>query len=66
MSARLKAPLLVLTVVVAAALFWAKSLVGSATTKDNGVSAVVTREQSSGEYVNLSDKQASKLKILSV
>ena len=66
MSARLKAPLLVLTVVVAAALFWAKSLVGPATTKDNGVTAVVTREQSSGEYVNLSDKQASKLKILSV
>jgi membrane fusion protein, heavy metal efflux system len=66
MSARLKAPLLVLTVVVAAALFWAKSLVGPATTKDNGVTAVVTREQSSGEYVNLSDKQASTLKSKSV
>jgi membrane fusion protein, heavy metal efflux system len=66
MSARLKAPLLVLTVVVAAALFWAKSLVGPATTKDNGVTAVVTREQSSGKYVNLSDKQASTLKSKSV
>ena len=66
MSARLKAPLLVLTVVVAAALFWAKSLVGAATTKDNGVTAVVTREQSSGKYVNLSDKQASTLKSKSV
>ena len=66
MSARLKAPLLVLTVVVAAALFWAKSLVGPATTKDNGVTAVVTREQSSGKYVNLSDKHASTLKSKSV
>jgi len=52
--------------VVAAALFWAKSLVGPATTKDNGVTAVVTREQSSGKYVNLSDKQASTLKSKSV